>query len=55
MENEPIPQKHMLILKSIREEYPESILSDGVLLIKNKNNEMIATANLFTKTVDCRD
>lgn len=55
MENEPVPQKHLLILKSIREEYPESMLSDGVLVVRNKTHDAIATANLFSKTVDCRD
>lgn len=29
--------------------------SEGVLVVKNHNGEILATANLWSQTVDCRD
>lgn len=52
---EPSPGKHRQILSCIKEEYPQTILSEGVLVIKNNQAEILATANLWTQTVDCKD
>jgi|FrelakmetLWP11LW_1041352.scaffolds.fasta_scaffold620901_1 hypothetical protein len=31
------------------------MLSEGVMIIKNNKQEIIATCNLFSQTVDCKD
>jgi len=31
------------------------MMAEGVLVVKNSKEEIVATANLFSQTVDCKD
>ena len=51
---QPNPPEHDLVYQSVLEDYPESTLSNGIILVIWKG-ENIAIMNLRTKKVDSKD
>ena len=48
------PLSFTTYLELVKEEYPQSEMKEGVVIVRRKEN-IIATVNLFSRCVDCRD
>ena len=54
LSDKDIPLSFTTYLEILKEEYPESEMKDGIVIVRRKG-DIIATVNLFSKSVDCRD